>query len=113
MTGDETLTSGTSALLEKQLVGERQKYLSLIGYCPQFDSIIDVLTGREMLILFGRLRGIKDSKTEANKWLDALGKTISSFANEAIMNMLASFFRHSEVCRQALWSIQWWEQKKA
>ena len=45
----------------------------MIGYCPQFDSIIEVLTGREMLTLFSRLRGIKEEKEEVDKWLQALG----------------------------------------
>ena len=31
-----------------------------IGYCPQFDAIIDLLTGRELLTMFARLRGIPE-----------------------------------------------------
>ncbi len=31
-----------------------------IGYCPQFDAIIELLTGRELLIMFARLRGIPE-----------------------------------------------------
>lgn len=31
-----------------------------IGYCPQFDAIIELLTGRELLTMFGRLRGIPE-----------------------------------------------------
>ena len=32
-----------------------------IGYCPQFDALIERLTGREMLTMFARLRGIPES----------------------------------------------------
>ena len=32
-----------------------------IGYCPQFDALIERLTGREMLTMFARLRGIRES----------------------------------------------------
>ena len=28
-----------------------------IGYCPQFDALIDQLTGRELLTMYARLRG--------------------------------------------------------
>jgi ATP-binding cassette subfamily A (ABC1) protein 3 len=31
-----------------------------LGYCPQFDALISLLTGRELLTLFARLRGIKE-----------------------------------------------------
>jgi len=73
LTGDEILSNGNAFLLGESLVCDRKKFLSMIGYCPQFDSIIEVLTGREMLLLFARLRGIKDDHAEANKWLEALG----------------------------------------
>ena len=32
-----------------------------IGYCPQFDALIDRLTGTEHLALFARLRGIPEA----------------------------------------------------
>ena len=51
----------------------------MIGYCPQFDSIIEVLTGREMLLLLARLRGIKEDQAEAEKWLKELGKLLIKF----------------------------------
>lgn len=30
-----------------------------LGYCPQFDALIDQLTGRETLYMYARLRGIQ------------------------------------------------------
>lgn len=45
LTGDELLTDGTAFLMGTNLVQNRRKFLSMIGYCPQFDSIIDVMTG--------------------------------------------------------------------
>ena len=74
LTGDEVPSFGNAYLQGSSLVSDRKRFLSMIGYCPQFDSIIDVLTGREMLVLFARLRGIKNEKEEANKWLQALGE---------------------------------------
>jgi ABC-type multidrug transport system ATPase subunit len=59
MTGDEVPSYGNAYLLGSSLISDRTRFLSMIGYCPQFDSIIEVLTGREMLILFARSLGHK------------------------------------------------------
>lgn len=32
-----------------------------IGYCPQFDALNPLMTGREHLIFFGRLRGLSEN----------------------------------------------------
>ena len=32
-----------------------------IGYCPQFDAINDLLTGREHLALYSRLKGVSEA----------------------------------------------------
>ncbi|CAG2067022.1 unnamed protein product [Timema podura] len=34
----------------------------IIGYCPQFDALIDNLTGRETLQMYCLLRGIPNSE---------------------------------------------------
>ena len=57
LTGDEIMTGGKAVLLGTALGEDRREFLSKIGYCPQFDSIIGEMTGREMLTLFARLRG--------------------------------------------------------
>ena len=77
LTGDELMTSGSASLLGNNILNNRSGYLSKIGYCPQFDSIIDVMTGREMLELFARLRGMRPSEIpgEVNYWLEEIGIT--------------------------------------
>ena len=32
-----------------------------MGYCPQFDALIELMTGRELLSMFARLRGVRES----------------------------------------------------
>lgn len=32
-----------------------------LGYCPQFDALLDEMTGRETIELYARLRGIQES----------------------------------------------------
>ena len=36
----------------------------MIGYCPQFDALIDELTAEEHLALYSRLRGIPESSVK-------------------------------------------------
>ena len=81
LTGDEQLTAGEATLSGYRLANEPEKFLAEIGYCPQFDAIIDQMTGREMLILFCRLRGIKpeNAENESEKWIEFLGKKLASF----------------------------------
>lgn len=78
LTGDEPLICGEARIRSTDNVAyiskEMKKYLENVGYCPQFDAINEVLTGREMLQLFAELRGINEGvDQEVNMWLHALG----------------------------------------
>jgi ATP-binding cassette subfamily A (ABC1) protein 3 len=75
LTGDEIRSNGNSYTLMYTLQNHRKQFLSSIGYCPQFDGIVGVLTGKEMLQLFCRLRGVEAGavEREAIKWLQNLG----------------------------------------
>lgn len=45
---------------------EMERVHQLMGYCPQFDAISDLLTGREHLEFYARLRGVpEESVTKA------------------------------------------------
>lgn len=39
---------------------EMERVHQLMGYCPQFDAISDLLTGREHLEFYARLRGVPE-----------------------------------------------------
>jgi len=75
LTGDEVPTKGSASLLGISLGGNRRKYLSKIGYCPQFDSIIPQLTGKELLTLMARIRGVRSGRLEEEvaRWTNFLG----------------------------------------
>ena len=75
LTGDEEFSQGNVYNDQNSLGKDRGRFLARIGYCPQFDAIINVLTGREMLQLFASLRGIPSDqqKFQVDKWLDKLG----------------------------------------
>ncbi len=76
LTGDEYMTSGGATLYGYDRHQDKRKFMSVIGYCPQFDSIIEVLTGREMLNLFAHIRGVPVDlrQEEINKWIDFVGE---------------------------------------
>ncbi|ODM87762.1 Retinal-specific ATP-binding cassette transporter [Orchesella cincta] len=75
LTGDETRSAGNVYAFMKSLDEDRIEFLSNIGYCPQFDGIVGVLSGKQMLQLFGRLRGVPGNAVsmEAEEWLEKLG----------------------------------------
>lgn len=79
LTGEEIISNGNAWIQNKCLQTDRKSFLQNIGYCPQFDGIVGVLTGREMLDIFGRLRGIKNSELTSisERWLDRFGMLIS------------------------------------
>ena len=60
LTGDITPTSGTALVAGYNIGTELRRVQQRIGYCPQFDALIDRLTGRELLTMFARLRGIPE-----------------------------------------------------
>ncbi|XP_077979982.1 phospholipid-transporting ATPase ABCA3-like isoform X2 [Glandiceps talaboti] len=61
LTGDAAITSGTAYVdgydIKQNLKIVQQK----LGYCPQFDALIDQMTGRETLWMYARLRGVPES----------------------------------------------------
>ncbi|XP_026811930.1 ATP-binding cassette sub-family A member 3-like isoform X2 [Rhopalosiphum maidis] len=78
LTGDTFPSKGDASILTDKLYklsSNINQYVSLIGYCPQFDAINDQLTGRETLKLMAILRGIppKNTKKHVDKWIKLLG----------------------------------------
>lgn len=59
LTGDLEPTSGTAYRSSYNIRNSLNEYRLELGYCPQFDALLDKLTGRETLLLFCRLRGIQ------------------------------------------------------
>ncbi|KAH3872038.1 phospholipid-transporting ATPase ABCA3-like isoform X2 [Dreissena polymorpha] len=72
LTGDETLTSGAAFLNGYDVSTNIAEVRQYLGYCPQFDALIDQMTGRETLFMYARLRGIKDIPALVEDLLDAL-----------------------------------------
>ncbi|XP_030830907.1 ATP-binding cassette transporter subfamily A isoform X1 [Strongylocentrotus purpuratus] len=88
LTGDVRMSAGTAYMGGYDIQTQRRKVQQRIGYCPQFDALVERLTGREVLMLFARLRGIPSNQMisvvdhtidhlNLNKWQDKLCGTYS------------------------------------
>jgi len=76
LTGDEVMTTGEAFIGTTSLRKEKSAYLQSIGYCPQLDSIIEVLTGREMLTLFARIRGLRTKDNVIDSEIEKLANFV-------------------------------------
>lgn len=60
LTGDEIMTGGTAFLDGLDIRTDMPRVRQRIGYCPQFDGLIELMTGRELLTMYARLRGVRE-----------------------------------------------------
>ncbi|XP_053679934.1 phospholipid-transporting ATPase ABCA3-like [Anopheles nili] len=58
LTGDENISAGEAWVKGISLKSNLNQVHKVIGYCPQFDALLEDLTGRETLKIFALLRGI-------------------------------------------------------
>jgi ABC-type Na+ transport system ATPase subunit NatA len=65
LTGDLNPTSGSATIKGLDVITQFQKVRQHIGYCPQFGALLERLSGRELLTVFARLRGIPESAVRA------------------------------------------------
>uniref|UniRef100_A0A8C2G1S6 P-type phospholipid transporter n=1 Tax=Cyprinus carpio TaxID=7962 RepID=A0A8C2G1S6_CYPCA len=62
LTGDSVVTKGEAFLAGKSILREIDEVHQNMGYCPQFDAINDLLTGREHLEFYAILRGVPEKE---------------------------------------------------
>uniref|UniRef100_A0A8D3D687 ABC transporter domain-containing protein n=1 Tax=Scophthalmus maximus TaxID=52904 RepID=A0A8D3D687_SCOMX len=60
LTGDIPVSGGEAFLNGYSIRTEMRDVHQNLGYCPQFDAINDLLTGREHLEFYARLRGVPE-----------------------------------------------------
>lgn len=58
LTGDTEISSGDGFLRSLSLKTYMAKLYKYIGYCPQFDGLLEDLTGTETLNIYALLRGV-------------------------------------------------------
>jgi ATP-binding cassette subfamily A (ABC1) protein 3 len=54
LTGDTPATSGDAFLCGNSITTSANECFANIGFCPQFDGLIDLMTGREHLSMYAR-----------------------------------------------------------
>ncbi|CAB3381980.1 Hypothetical predicted protein [Cloeon dipterum] len=74
LTGDEKISSGDAYLCGYSIISQMKEVHQIIGYCPQFDALLDDLTGRQTLTIFCLLRGIPYRECAEN--VDNLAKEL-------------------------------------
>eukprot|EP00760_Papus_ankaliazontas_P022183 PhM_4_TR18813/c3_g1_i1/m.35877/K05643/ABCA3; ATP-binding cassette, subfamily A (ABC1), member 3 len=62
LSGEYPPTEGTGTVGGYDIVTELDQLRRQLGYCPQFDALLDLLTPEEHLYLYARLRGIPEPK---------------------------------------------------
>eukprot|EP00123_Amoebidium_parasiticum_P015512 comp23006_c0_seq1/m.36687 comp23006_c0_seq1/g.36687 ORF comp23006_c0_seq1/g.36687 comp23006_c0_seq1/m.36687 type:complete len:1736 (-) comp23006_c0_seq1:41-5248(-) len=62
MTGDHPPSSGNVWVAGHSILTDIGDVRQQIGYCPQFDALVDTLTGRETLEMYARLRGVRPDR---------------------------------------------------
>ncbi|XP_075729725.1 ATP-binding cassette sub-family A member 2-like [Rhipicephalus microplus] len=68
LTGEILPNYGDAIIANFSIVHDRKNCWHYMGYCPQRDGLLDMLTGVETVLFFGRLRGIPIT----NDYLSAL-----------------------------------------
>ncbi|XP_055460812.1 phospholipid-transporting ATPase ABCA3 [Psammomys obesus] len=84
LTGEETITSGDAFVGGYSISSEIGKVRQRIGYCPQFDALLDHMTGREMLAMYARLRGVPERLIDACVENTLRGLLLEPHANKLV-----------------------------
>ena len=58
LTGEYAPTAGEAYISGHNVANDLNKVRKIIGYCPQFDALSEMLTGRELLEVYSDLKGI-------------------------------------------------------
>ena len=74
MTGDELISSGAAYLDGFSVSDHIKEVQQRLGYCPQFDALIEQMTVTEHLYMYARLRGVAEHQIQdiADDLMDTL-----------------------------------------
>lgn len=75
LTGDETISDGDAFLQNLSVKNQLNEVHKLIGYCPQFDAVLEDLTGGEIMEIFSMSRGIP--RKRVNEYVLSLAKKLN------------------------------------
>ena len=64
LSGEFPPSSGRAWLAGKDILTRASEVRRLIGYCPQFDALFELMTGEEHLRMYARIKGIEEKNIE-------------------------------------------------
>ncbi|XP_073151159.1 ABC transporter A family member 1 isoform X3 [Henckelia pumila] len=64
LSGEESPSSGTAFIFGKDIGSSPKAARRHIGYCPQFDALLEFVTVREHLYLYARIKGVQEYELE-------------------------------------------------
>ncbi|KAH9679341.1 ABC transporter A family member 1 [Citrus sinensis] len=64
ISGEEYPTDGTAFIFGKDIRSDPKAARRLIGYCPQFDALLEYLTVQEHLELYARIKGVAEYRMD-------------------------------------------------
>ncbi|CAK8681248.1 unnamed protein product [Clavelina lepadiformis] len=64
LTGDVIPTAGDSLICGQSILEDMREVQQNTGYCPQFEALCSLLTGREHLIFYAKLRGVPPEEVD-------------------------------------------------
>jgi len=64
LSGEFPPSGGSAWLAGKDILKSASEVRRLIGYCPQFDALFELMTGYEHLKMYARIKGIKEEDIE-------------------------------------------------
>ena len=65
LTGDHDITPGDSFIDGHSVVRDMGAVRQRVGYCPQYDALFSLMTARETLEMYARLRGLHEREVKA------------------------------------------------
>ncbi|XP_077553247.1 retinal-specific phospholipid-transporting ATPase ABCA4-like [Haemaphysalis longicornis] len=96
LTGELLPHEGDAYITGVSLVQTPRQFRRYIGYCPEKDGVLDVLTGKETVLLFGRLRGLAMTPEYTNVLLDIFNLT--EIANQLVRTYSSGNRRTLSLC---------------
>ncbi|PON86894.1 ABC transporter A, ABCA [Trema orientale] len=64
LSGEESPTDGTAYIFGKDICSNPKAARRHIGFCPQFDALLEYLTVQEHLELYARIKGVSDHQID-------------------------------------------------
>lgn len=86
LTGEVWPSSGSATLMGYDLQTNARNAWKHVGYCPQYDALVDKLTTKELLTMYAHLRGIFDDDVsdEVLRLIDLLMRAYFTTSSSAI-----------------------------